>query len=125
MSNVFEDEDAVDPAVAEAEALRREGRQLKGYERVEHRTAAPPRNTFTIRVGAHELTEIADAARRQGQPVGDFIRGAALERARSGRPSERRWLEKPVADALDELVRRVAEQERETSRRRRRPAKAG
>ena len=57
-----------------------------------------------------ELTEVMTAAQARGQNLSEFIRNAALHEAREATPQSRRWLDAPVAEALDELVKRVEEQ---------------
>lgn len=64
------------------EALKDTGRELDGFERVEARTSKSPRAVFSLRIGGDELEEIEAAAIAIDQNIGEFIRQAALLRAR-------------------------------------------
>jgi len=108
--------------IARLDSLKDTGHELDGAVRVEAATPRESRDVFSLRISASELTEVAAAAKQRGQNLSEFIRNAALNDARRSGLAERRWLEPPVAAALDELVRRVGEQQRSQKRRARRPA---
>jgi len=114
-----------DAEIARLDTLKDTGHELDDATRVDAVMAKMPRDVFSLRISSEELTEVAAAARARGQNLGEFIRNAALHEARTGATQEsRRWLEAPVAAALDELVKRVEEQDR-GQKRRRRPSAAG
>jgi uncharacterized protein (DUF1778 family) len=77
------------------DALKDTGRELDGATEIRARVSKTPRAVFTLRLGADELDAIAAAARALDQPVGDFIRRAAVQEARqvkSGIDHARSWL---------------------------------
>lgn len=118
-----EDSPEYEAEIARLDALKDTGHELDGAVRVKATFGNSQRGVFSLRIGSDELTEIIHAAKARGQNVSDFIRTVALREAREGSAqAQRRWLEPPVAEALDELVRRVEEQQREEKRRRRRPS---
>ena len=89
--------------------------EFAGGRRVIGTIARQRRNLFSLRIGADELTEVADAAAARGQKVSEFIRSAALQVARQGSMD----LPPAVLEAVDELVRRYQEAQEGTKRRRR------
>jgi hypothetical protein len=67
--------------IEEAESAERYADDTSGGRSVPIR-AQGARDVFSLKVGAEELDEIADAAEASGLSVGAFIRQAALEKAR-------------------------------------------
>ena len=109
--------------IARLDSLKDTDHELDGAVRVKAQISRTQRDVLSLRIGADELTEVAAAASSKGQTVSEFIRDAALTQARAeSKGAGRRWLDQPVAQALDELVKRVGEQEKEEKRRRRRPS---
>jgi hypothetical protein len=107
-----------DAEIARLDALQDTGHELDGAIRVEVVTPKSARDVFSLRISAAELTEVAAAARSRGQNLSEFIRNAALKEARGSDGTERRWVDPQVAEALDELVRRIDEGRGEKRRRR-------
>lgn len=70
------------------------------------RAAKTVRHTFSLKVGAEELDEIADAADAAGLSVGAFIRQAALEKARGQEGAVLKRVREQVRD-LAETVKRL------------------
>src|SRR5688572_29047879 len=66
---------------------------------------ADRRSLFSLRIGADELSEISRAAISRGQNISEFIRNAALQKARQTDHD----LPPPVLEAVDELVKRYQE----------------
>jgi len=64
------------------EARKGSGHELDGFTRIEAKVSSKPRAVFSLRIGADELEEIEAAAGAGGQNIGEFIREAALLRAR-------------------------------------------
>jgi len=89
--------------------------EFAGGTRVTGTIARERRNLFSLRIGADELTELAEAASARGQKVSEFIRSAALQVARQGSMD----LPPAVLEAVDQLVRRYQEAQEGTKRRRR------
>ena len=119
------DTDAYEQEIARLDALECTGKELDGFARGPATFAKSQRDTFTIRLAAEELAEIAEAAASRRQTLSEFIRQSALAEARTKPASkQRRWLEPQVAEALDELVKRLGEQQRSERRRKRTPAAA-
>lgn len=113
-----------DAEIARLDALKDTGHELDGAVRIDAMASKAPRDVFSLRISSDELTELAAAARARGQNLSEFIRNAALRDARETRPNEpRRWLDAPVAEALDELLRRVQESGHKRSRPGRSPAR--
>jgi uncharacterized protein (DUF1778 family) len=108
--------------IAAVDALVAKGGELEGVVRVDAAVARIRRDVFSLRIGSDELVEVAEAAAAKGQNVGEFIRDAAINAARSGQREQ--WLSAPVAQALDELVRQYGAQKAGQRRRRRSKASA-
>lgn len=70
---------------------------------VKVRVARNLRNVYSLRIGADELDEIADAAEAEGQNVSEFIRNAAIDRARRQKP------DKSPIDEVREKARELSE----------------
>ena len=56
------------------------------------------RQTFSLKIGADELDELADAAEAAGVSVGAFIRQAALQKARRQEGAALKRVRKQVRD---------------------------
>ena len=56
------------------------------------------RNTFSLKIGADEMDELADAADAAGMSVGAFIREAALQKARRQEGAALKRVRKQVQD---------------------------
>src|SRR4051794_34171332 len=102
--------------IARLDALKDTGHELDGAVRADGVISKAPRDVFSLRISAAELTEVMTAAQARGQNLSEFIRNAALHEAREATPQSRRWLDAPVAEALDELVKRVEAQDRSRKR---------
>src|SRR5690606_5498853 len=72
-------------AAEEMDALKDSGHELDGLTRVTARVSRNPRDVVSVRMGAEELSEIVAAAGAVEQNVSEFIRKAALRRAREVR----------------------------------------
>ena len=66
----------------ELDRLKDTDRELEGFVRIEGQSSKSPRAVLSLRMGSHELTEVEAAAAALGINVSEFIRGAALMRAR-------------------------------------------
>jgi hypothetical protein len=91
--------------IARLESLADSATEFDGAIPVKGTVAKERRNLFSLRIGADELTELAEAAAARGQTVSEFIRTAALGVARHSSMD----LPPPVLEAVDELMRRYAE----------------
>ena len=69
-------------AAAEMDALKDTGRELEGLVRVNAKVSKNPRAVVSVRMSPNELSDIATAAGTIDQNVSEFIREAALQRAR-------------------------------------------
>ncbi len=76
---------------------------ISGWPEVKVRVAKNLRQVYSLRIGADELDEIAEAAEAAGQNVSEFIRGAALAHAR------RQKLDKSPIDEVREKARELSE----------------
>jgi hypothetical protein len=67
----------------EIDQLEDSGHELDGFTRVEGRIAADLKALVTLEMPHTDIAEISVAAHEAGESVNDFMREAALERARS------------------------------------------
>lgn len=75
-------------------------------KRVPGRASSTVRNVFSLKVGAKELDELAEAAEAAGLSVGAFIRRAALQKARGQQGKALKRVRKQVqelAEAVKDL----------------------
>jgi len=61
------------------------------------------RNTFSLKIGADELDELADAAEAAGVSVGAFIREAALQKARGQQGAALKRVRKQVRELAESV----------------------
>lgn len=67
-----------------------------------------PTTVFSLRLTPEELAELYKTAEREGVSTSEYIRHAALESARSGRPSHERELERSLTSAKEAVERALA-----------------
>jgi hypothetical protein len=70
---------------------------------VKVRVSKPVRHVFSLKIGADELDQIADAAEAADVSVGAFIRSAALEKARAVGPARELDLDTELAQMSQQL----------------------
>jgi hypothetical protein len=69
-------------AAEEMDALKDSGREFEGLERVNAKVSKTPRDVIVLEMSSAEFSEVVEAARNLDQPVDDFIRSAAVAKAR-------------------------------------------
>jgi hypothetical protein len=80
------------------------GHELDGFELVTATVAKNPRHVVSTRLASAELREIEDAAEAIGENVSEFIRSAALERARTRRQANLESFVSAMSGAFQELA---------------------
>jgi uncharacterized protein (DUF1778 family) len=80
LGELTDEERQIEEAAEEAERLMDD--DLAEWKPVKVRVAKDVKHVYSMRIGAEELDEIADAAEAAGKDVSAFIREAALNEAR-------------------------------------------
>ena len=101
LDELTDEERKLEEAAEEAERLMDE--DLADWKPVNVRVAKNIKHVYSMRIGAAELDEIADAAEAAGKDVSAFIREAALNEAR------RRKAGKSAVDDVRKKAQELAE----------------
>jgi uncharacterized protein (DUF1778 family) len=101
LHELTDEERQIEEAAEEAERLMDD--DLAEWKPVKVRVAKEVKHVYSMRIGAEELDEIADAAEAAGKDVSAFIREAALNEAR------RRKAGKSAVDDVRKKAQELAE----------------